>query len=351
MLAPDMCATLGHLRSLTLESILLESTNALLDLYRAARELDCEDFQAKSMKLVQRQVDYDAGMWGMGRLNSDCSSVIPATVHTVNLDPRFSVEWSQRNHTDPVIRSLPMHVGRAMKVDVSKTYADVPDSIEAGRKYGIRSFAVIIVPGLRVREVQWLCLYQPRASLNASDEQLRWITFFAPHMAEAFRVNRLLHAEPVSNVLLQDDSGLAVADAASGLLIRADAGFQKFISELWRSFDGRNFPKNLDIQIRTRSAFIFIERGIQIIGCKTGLLVHLVARRVEAGAGLTSRQFEIAKMYASGLTCKTIARTLHVSHSTVRNHLAIVYESLKIHDKCSLASRVHELENEYSLRR
>jgi DNA-binding CsgD family transcriptional regulator/transcriptional regulator with GAF, ATPase, and Fis domain len=55
-------------------------------------------------------------------------------------------------------------------------------------------------------------------------------------------------------------------------------------------------------------------------------------------AGLSSREREIATLYAEGKTSKEIADELCISPTTVRNHVATVYRKLQVSNKAELAN-------------
>ena len=318
---------------------MIELSAALLELYSAAQHYDPGNFRTDLLKIVRKNIKYDAGMWGIGRLATDGFTVTPAMVQTLNLDPAFSVEWSQRNYRDPIIRSLPNHIGRAIRVEVAATYQAIPETVEAGRKYGIRSFAVIVTPLARTNDIQWLCLYQPSATLDASDEQLRWLTVLAPHIAEAARINQLLYLDSTApNILL--DATMGIANAATGKLICADEEFSKIFTEECRGFDGNSFPKKLQALIRAELAFIYFGKNINIEGRRDGQLVHLTVRRTNRSNLLSGRERQIASLYTKGKSCRDIAFELNISHATVRNHLASAYKVLQVHDKYALAKRI-----------
>jgi NarL family two-component system response regulator YdfI len=51
---------------------------------------------------------------------------------------------------------------------------------------------------------------------------------------------------------------------------------------------------------------------------------------------LSPRRHEVARLFASGFGYKAIARQLHISPATVRNHLSAVYQELAISNKAEL---------------
>ena len=316
-----------------------ELSQSLFDLYRACRECPPEEFRNAAMRQVRMHLDFASGMWGDGRIAAE-SVVIPSMVHTVDLDPGFAVEWARRNHKDPVVARVTRQMGTVARVDVGKTYANVPESVEAGRRYDIRSFAVIAVPGAGKGSIQWLCLYQPERELLATESQLLWLSHFAPHMAEAFRINQLLHQGPHP---WSSDEGLAVVEASTARLIRADDTFLKGARNEWPSFDGWDLPIVIRRLWDENPNFDFHGRCIRLDGHRSGGLVYLRARKVTGPGRLTKRQLEIARLYIEGLATKEIARRLNISHATVRNHVAMACEALGAHGKLDMAVRVRAM--------
>jgi PAS domain S-box-containing protein len=58
---------------------------------------------------------------------------------------------------------------------------------------------------------------------------------------------------------------------------------------------------------------------------------------------LSSREYEIVVRLASGDRVPTIARSLFLSESTVRNHLTSVYRKFGVHSQTELMSRLHSI--------
>jgi DNA-binding CsgD family transcriptional regulator len=54
------------------------------------------------------------------------------------------------------------------------------------------------------------------------------------------------------------------------------------------------------------------------------------------GAGFTSRQWEILNLLRRGTRAPAIARVLHLSQSTVRNHLSAIFRKLGVHSQDEL---------------
>jgi DNA-binding CsgD family transcriptional regulator len=59
-------------------------------------------------------------------------------------------------------------------------------------------------------------------------------------------------------------------------------------------------------------------------------------------AGLSPREFEIARLTCRGLSNKEIAQVLDISHHTVSTHLRRVFDKLQINRRAKLAAYVAE---------
>jgi DNA-binding NarL/FixJ family response regulator len=67
-----------------------------------------------------------------------------------------------------------------------------------------------------------------------------------------------------------------------------------------------------------------------------GLLGKHNPSRKDTYEGLTQRELQILSMLARGMAAKEIARQVHISEKTVRNHLSHIYSKLGIFDRSQL---------------
>jgi DNA-binding CsgD family transcriptional regulator len=75
----------------------------------------------------------------------------------------------------------------------------------------------------------------------------------------------------------------------------------------------------------------------------TALLRQLgVATASSLPGGLTSRELEVLKRVATGLSNREVARDLGISEATVRRHLANIYAKLDVGSRTAAAAWVHE---------
>jgi DNA-binding CsgD family transcriptional regulator len=69
---------------------------------------------------------------------------------------------------------------------------------------------------------------------------------------------------------------------------------------------------------------------------------HERAGAEDPKAGLSPREFEIARLTCRGLSNKEIAQVLDISHHTVSTHMRRVFDKLRINRRAKLAAYVAE---------
>jgi HD-GYP domain-containing protein (c-di-GMP phosphodiesterase class II) len=66
-----------------------------------------------------------------------------------------------------------------------------------------------------------------------------------------------------------------------------------------------------------------------------GAAGHRVARRREGPAGLTSREVEVLRLVARGLSSKEVASRLVISPKTARNHIEHIYSKIGVSNRAA----------------
>jgi DNA-binding CsgD family transcriptional regulator len=112
----------------------------------------------------------------------------------------------------------------------------------------------------------------------------------------------------------------------------------------------------------SRNGTFVNQRKVEIVTLRDGDLVELgdvklrfgradPRYRQQSGTGgrddsrlheLSTREREIARLVAEGLSNAEVAERLHISARTVGTHLANIYDRLEIHNRATLARRVLE---------
>src|SRR5665213_796889 len=272
----------------------------LLSLYRGAREMEPWDFRNNSLRHLQSMIPASAGLWGDARRVGKTYAVVPTTLHTSNLDDRFLVEWATMQHEDPAVPLLLSNPGRALRVHVPSFYASKPEMIDMARRYEVGTLSCILVQGLVPNQVHWLSLFRPKPDAICSDGERDCMEAFMPHLTEAWRINAALHSVGQG----ADARGLqiAVAEAATGVLLRADAELLAMMADEWSGFDGLHVPTVLQTAWRDQPVFVLLGKHSRIDGRRFGELVYISARWKSGAESLTPRQLDIGQLYAQGMS-------------------------------------------------
>lgn len=109
-------------------------------------------------------------------------------------------------------------------------------------------------------------------------------------------------------------------------LAYADAGNRRAVQELERAVSAGR-------ELGARTVEGLAERGLRSIGVRTW-------RRTTAGAPLTKREEEVARLVAEGATNREIARLLFLSPKTVERHVSNVFKKVGVRNRAELASRL-----------
>jgi DNA-binding CsgD family transcriptional regulator len=316
-----------------------EAGDFLLAIYRSARELPAAEFRAQALKRLQGSLPLMSAVWGDARRVPNSYAVVPTSLEILNLDAAFLVEWARCHHRDATIPLLLSNPSRALRVHIPSFYAGQPDLLDFVQRNEIDAMNLILVNGLAPGEIHWLSLYRQQRAPEWSELDCKWLELMMPHLTEAARINVAIHPSDLGNL---HELNVAVAEAASCTLLRADTQFLAVLACEWSGFDGLHLPPRLAEAWRHAQTFVHLGKRIRIDGRCFGELVYLCAREKNQVESLTQRQLEVAHLYAKGLTSKEIAQACALSPATVRNHMAHVFEALQLHSRQELSDRLRQ---------
>jgi DNA-binding CsgD family transcriptional regulator len=142
--------------------------------------------------------------------------------------------------------------------------------------------------------------------------------------ARAARLETLLAAAEESPFRLEAlwarlDLGLALVDAGDG----------RAAGELERA-------ATLAQELGAATVEELAERALRSLGVRTW-------RRAAAGAPLTEREQEVARLVAEGATNREIAQRLFLSPKTVERHVSNMFKKVGVRNRAELASRLRDL--------
>lgn len=310
----------------------MNSTSAvsdfLLELYHDASDCTPDELRIRVLKNLQRFIPFDFGVWGGGWAGG--RSVTDLTV----LDQSEAIlgEWVEVADQDAFCDLTLDRLGSTARFD------DVPDyrvSLaynEHWRQFNASQMMATILGERTDGYVSFVGLCAEERSKSFSEAERSFKQMLMPHMSLALRMNRDLWT-----------SRAAVRHEAVGLIDRegwilcSHGPFHSFIEEEW---DHRltQLPACVMGALKrgNRWSGELIDARLSSFG--SNYFVHLSINPV--AQALSSREREVAILFASGMTNKQVARALGTSPFTIRNQIASIYEKLSISSKAELAARV-----------
>jgi DNA-binding CsgD family transcriptional regulator len=170
------------------------------------------------------------------------------------------------------------------------------------------------------------------------------LQFLMPHLVEAQRENRLSRAH-AGDDLAPARRSHALCDA-DGLLQQVDEQGLALLRTEWPRWCATRLPEPLAEAAAFAMAAPGVDaaastppfhgRQITVLMTRSGGLLLLEVRRRAAVDRLSTRQRDIALLYAEGRTGPQIASQLGLSPSTVNNHLGVIFKKLAVSNKVQL---------------
>ena len=135
-----------------------------------------------------------------------------------------------------------------------------------------------------------------------------------------------------------DDAGAIAIARVSGRIETADERFLALMALEWGATSLLRVPAS--VMACWQRAQPYTGRTVTIVMRRCNGYLLLKARQHAPSPRLTARETVVARLFASGLSHPQIAIHLGVSKTTVRTHLAHVYDKLAVHTKIALARRI-----------
>jgi two-component system uhpT operon response regulator UhpA len=281
----------------------------VLQLHRGSRDWPAAAFAPRAFELLAVLIPYDACLWG---------SVGIDAVPGAPLDLRGL--YSQGLSPQELALSL------------------------AGQGPPPELMAHALEP-LAARRVE-LRLWRRCATPGPDESAQEALQFVMPHLVESQRENRLSRAQdsqagpPVrrSHVLCDVDGVLQQVDEHGLALLRSE----------WPRWCAARLPEPLTDAIAAAAVSAaatapgaqnvppYHGRQVTVLMTRSGESMLLEVRRRAAVDRLSTRQRDIATLYAEGHTGPQIATRLGLSSSTVNNHLGVIFKKLAVSNKVQL---------------
>lgn len=295
----------------------------LLDLYHDARRQEPHLFQRATLQRLRELVSFDFAAWGggaaEGRLVTD--------VIVLDQSTRLFTDWMTVSAQDAYCDLALQRLDRTVLFD------DVPDFRrsfawnEHWRRFGAQNMVATIMAEPIDGYVSFvgLCNEDPARTFGEQDRELKQLLM--PHVSAALRLNRERRVLRTAEA----EEGVAIVNRA-GWVLASCGPFARLAREEWGA------SPRIPEAVLPRRAAATRWRG-RVIQARIQPLEDQFLLRVRPYSALsqmTPREQQIAERFAGGLSYKAVAEELSIAPSTVRNHLAHIYEKLGINTKSEL---------------
>lgn len=303
-------------------------SDCVLGLHRGSRQWQDDSFGRRALELIAQVLPFAACLWGSFATDA-APTALPAAA--------------------PDLNSL---------ITEGLDAPTLADCLQGRLPPGALSAAM--VEPLSMRRVQihlWRAPNQP--AFGPIDQHC--LIFLLPHLVEARRENKL-SAQPRAT-----EGGATrrmLLCNAQGSLQQADESALALLRTEWPRWSGPALPEpllraiELAQQQRTLNTQAQGDREggvhatalqtrypgklitVKIIRSNSSVLLEL--RRRDKTDRLSSRQRDVAALYAQGLSGPQIAEHLGLTPSTVSNHLGLVFKKLGVNNKLQLVAAMRE---------
>jgi DNA-binding CsgD family transcriptional regulator len=290
-------------------------SQAVLLLHRGSREWPAGSFDARAIDTLAGVLPHTACLWGSTPADAPAGTA-PAVqgLYSAGLDAQALAAALDGQGTPP----------------------------------GLQASQVEPLAGRRVTLQLWRD--GSTAAFDESDGQA--LAFMLPHLVEAQRENRLDQARHGGGPPRVRRS-LALCDV-QGRLQQVDEHGLALLRQEWPRWLGRTLPAPLVTALQDALAQppapadapqgagpqpvpVFYGRSVTVLLARSNALLLLEIRRRTQADRLSTRQRDIARRYAAGLSGPQIAAQLGLSSSTVNNHLGAIFKRLGVSNKLQLS--------------
>jgi len=303
-----------------------EISDFLLELYHDASEFEPDELRLRVLGNLQRLIPFDFGVWGGGwadgRLVTDLA--------VLNQSKAILQDWDAVAQQDAFCDLTLERLGATARFDDVPDYRDGLAFNEHWRRFNASHMMATIVGEKTDGYVSFVGLCAEARPMAFSDEERALKQMIMPHLSQALRMNRELWAGRA----IREHDAIALVDSG-GWILTIQGPFRDLAEREW---GGKliQLPAHIMGTLKDGKRWLgeTLEMGMLPLG--TNYLVHLSEHHAPLSV-LSSREREVAQIFASGQTYKQVARILGTSPSTVRNQITQVYEKLEVSNKAELA--------------
>ena len=315
-------------------SLLSNYSNLLLTIYRLAQDTPVQAFQDALLVALKTSIPFDSSMWGTATMTAHGIDV--HSIHLHQSSQAMLTAYEAVKHQDSPAQRLMLQTTTTLAFNSAIEFAE-PD--KAGMRdlcetFGHRHGLITCDINPYTKFVQWVSLFRQDVTQVCTDEEIEILNNLAPHLMQALAINRLIHLDKLVGDVARESWSVAIADTR-GVIYHARADFWDLIATEW-NVNNHNLLPGVLLNVLLVNKHVVGRHTVVHCTLAHGLM-YLKARRRERVDSLSTREYLVAKLSASGLSQKEVAAAVGRSPETIRSQMRIVFDKLAINNVVMLA--------------
>ena len=302
-------------------------------LYRGSAQVALADFSSWALDLLQQVIPFDGAIWATGHISTQDFH----TQTSVDVDPEIFQRLRATVNLNPIFTKLLTQQGQPIDMaDVIDDKAFYRSEIykQCFQPFGIERIlsSMQFEQGSGIFTLLTLYRYDREHLFSAQEKQTQQQLLY--HLLSACSYRQLLALEENEHKEQKQQCYSAICDA-KGVYRAVSSGFLEMLATQQLPVDSPILPFTIKKEDRKYSY-----QNLQITQAQLGELFRITIRLKNKFDQLTHRETQVVDGICQGQTFKQIAKKLHLSPSTVSNHLYRIYLKLGINSRSELAKLV-----------
>ena len=310
-------------------------SQTVADLYEIAEHESADACLQQILLCINKLIPHDGAIFGTGGFETGRSGsrdFFIDSAYCFNLDPQIVVDYAKILKADLSTQAFYHGLRRPLacccaELDQESALLTLQTFT---KKYGLRHMLLFGTPLIDDVPTRWIILYRSDTpcftKLSACYLRALW-----PHIERAMVLNRkslLQHANPGITT-----RGFAII-TAQYRIEASESAFDDLLRVEWPAWECRILPRSTWGRLANGVDYAGSQIRLSIINHGSSRLCQVV--RLSSTQTLTRAERIIAAAYGAGHTNKEIAREMNVSISTIRTHVAHVFQKLDVHRRSDL---------------
>jgi len=298
------------------------TSDFILAIHDASMYLSPAEFHRWALKEIRQYIDFDFAIWGGG--NGQSRQLHMATV--LDQVDTFFETWESIKHEDPYADLVIGNTGKTWSVEELPHFRHSQAYSEHWGRYCARQMVSTMEVDPQTGLHIFVTLARENQQCPFNELEARVKNMITQHLFLASRHNDM-------HYLRANQAPAAFVDRR-GLLHASLPEFCALLVTEWGREASQRLPEVVNQVLWQTGRYQSRHVSLNAQQFNNRLLVRAA---MTPTAILSPREEEVAWMYAEGSSYKQVAQALAISPTTVRTHLARIYQKLNISDKGLLA--------------